>query len=58
MKRAMSNSTARPILSQKIKVALIQMHAGHDKAKNLAVAKDNIEKAASKGAELVVLPGE
>ena len=39
-----------------IRVGLIQMRMGEDAAKNLAEAEARIAEAASKGANLVVLP--
>lgn len=45
------------VLSQKLKVALVQLAATADKAKNLSRVKEHVLKAASNGAQLVVLPG-
>ncbi|KAK9382227.1 carbon-nitrogen hydrolase [Kockiozyma suomiensis] len=44
------------VLSQKLKVALVQLAATADKAKNLSRVKEHVLKAASNGAQLVVLP--
>ncbi|KAK9475092.1 carbon-nitrogen hydrolase [Dipodascopsis tothii] len=44
------------ILSKNLKVALIQLAAGADKAKNLSRVKSHVLTAASNGAQLIVLP--
>ncbi|KAK9462097.1 carbon-nitrogen hydrolase [Lipomyces oligophaga] len=44
------------LLAQKLKVALIQLAATADKARNLARVKEHVLKAASNGAQLIVLP--
>jgi len=41
---------------QKIRVAALQLHAGADKEKNLCKATRLIERAAERGAQLIVLP--
>ncbi|KAK7204395.1 carbon-nitrogen hydrolase [Myxozyma melibiosi] len=43
-------------LSQRLKIALIQLAATADKARNLSRVKEHVLKAASNGAQLVVLP--
>lgn len=43
-------------LAKSLKIALVQISAGSNKAKNLANAKEKILEAASNGAKLVVLP--
>lgn len=44
------------LLQKSLKLALVQLAAGSDKSKNLSHARDLVLKAASNGAELVVLP--
>jgi omega-amidase len=43
-------------LAQSLKVALVQVAAGADKAANLVKVKEKVTEAATKGAKLVVLP--
>ncbi|KAK9453144.1 carbon-nitrogen hydrolase [Dipodascopsis uninucleata] len=44
------------ILKKSLKIALVQLAAGADKAKNLSRVKEHVLKAASNGAQLIVLP--
>lgn len=44
------------VLQKPLKVALIQLKVGADKAKNIANARSRILEAAEKGAKLIVLP--
>ncbi|KAL7622805.1 Omega-amidase nit3 [Parahypoxylon ruwenzoriense] len=53
--RTMATSTA-PVLQQPLKLALIQLASGTDKAANLAHAREKVIEAAGGGAKLVVLP--
>lgn len=50
-------SEPSPPAKKKVKVALCQMLVGKDKATNIKVAREAIEKAAKQGAEIVSLPG-
>lgn len=47
---------ASKLLAKPLKLALIQLAAGADKAANLAAARSKVLEAASNGAKLVVLP--
>ncbi|RPA85557.1 nitrilase family protein-like protein [Ascobolus immersus RN42] len=52
----MATATPLPLLKQDLKVGLVQMLPGSDKANNLVQARNKIRRAASMGAKLVVLP--
>ncbi|KAB5535122.1 putative nitrilase [Coniochaeta sp. 2T2.1] len=45
-----------PILKKPVKIACIQLASGADKAANLSHARDKVLEAASRGANIVVLP--
>lgn len=47
---------ASKLLAKPLKLALIQLSAGADKAANLAAARSKVQEAARAGAKLVVLP--
>ena len=47
---------ASKLLAKPLKLALIQLSAGADKAANLAAARSKVLEAAHAGAKLVVLP--
>lgn len=49
-------STARTILKKPVKIALVQLLSGSDKAANLKHAASQVAKAASGGSKIVVLP--
>jgi omega-amidase len=49
-------NTMAKLLSKPLKLALVQLSTGADKAANLARARSKVLEAASKGANLVVLP--
>lgn len=52
----MSSSTPSPVLKQSVKLSCIQLASGADKAANLTHAASQVAKAASSGANIVVLP--
>ncbi|KAL3422961.1 nitrilase family protein [Phlyctema vagabunda] len=49
-------STMTSLLKKPVKLALIQLASGADKAVNLAHARDKVLEAASQGAKIIVLP--
>ncbi|KAK0388259.1 hypothetical protein NLU13_4504 [Sarocladium strictum] len=51
-----SKSTPSPALKKNVKIALVQLAAGSDKAANLTHAADMVRRAASGGSKIVVLP--
>ena len=54
--RAATAAAAAPVLSQRVKLACIQLASGADKAANLAHARAKVLEAAASGAQLIVLP--
>lgn len=52
----MSSQHAGPVLKKPVKIACIQLASGADKATNLSHARDKVLEAASRGADIVVLP--
>lgn len=52
----MASSAPNPVLKKPVKLALIQLASGADKATNLAHAQDKVREAAATGAKIVVLP--
>jgi predicted amidohydrolase len=51
-----SKSTPSPALKKNVKISLVQLAAGADKAANLTHAADMVRRAASTGSKIVVLP--
>jgi omega-amidase len=51
-----SATTPSPVLKQPVKIALVQLASGADKAANLARAAEKVREAAAAGAKIVVLP--
>ena len=49
-------SSQSDMLSNKFKLGLCQILVGDDKQKNLQTASNAIDKAANKGADIIVLP--
>lgn len=56
IRRMASSSTPSPVLKQSVKLSCIQLATGADKAANLSHAASQVAKAASGGANIVVLP--